>query len=119
MAGYYNEGVLVQWDEDREPALVDRYKVWILDPKQTLRCFTPFDLWMLQQNYDNHGIQYAHDYLSVPTCKGFDGKLKDGWVYQGSILTTEEERKEREPKCREKLKPWKEGSALANYLLKR
>jgi len=108
MAGYYNEGILVQWDEDREPALVDRYKVWILDPKQTLRCFTPFDLWMLQQNYDNHGIQYAHDYLSIPTCKGFDGKLKDGWVYQGSILTTEEERKEREPKFREKIKPWKE-----------
>ena len=36
MAGYFNEGVLVQWDEDREPALIDRYKVWILDPKQTV-----------------------------------------------------------------------------------
>jgi phosphohistidine swiveling domain-containing protein len=108
MAGYFNEGVLVEWDEDREPALIDRYKVWILDPKQTLRCFTPFDLWMLQQNYDNHGIPYAHDYLSVPTCKGFDSKIKDGWVYQGSILTTEEERREREPKFKEKIKPWTE-----------
>ena len=106
MAGYYNEGVLVEWDDERDPALVDRYKVWVCDPKQTTRCFTPFDLWMLQQNYDNHGIPYAHDYLSVPECKGFDSKLKDGWVYQGSIFTTEEERREREPKFRERIVPW-------------
>ena len=64
MAGYFNEGVLVEWDDDRDPALVDSYKVWVCDPKQTTRCFTPFDLWMLQQNYDNHGIPYAHDYFS-------------------------------------------------------
>ncbi len=106
MAGYFNEGVLVEWDDDRDPALVDCYKVWVCDPKQTTRCFTPFDLWMLQQNYDNHGIPYAHDYLSIPQCKGLDSRLRNGWVYQGSIFTTEEERKEREPKFKEKIVPW-------------
>jgi len=44
MPGYSTEGVLVAWDEERDMALLDRYKVWILDRKETLRCATPFGL---------------------------------------------------------------------------
>ncbi len=66
MSGYSTEGVLVNWDEERDMALLDRYKVWILDRKETLRTPTPFDLWMLQYNYDNIGLQYGHEYFASP-----------------------------------------------------
>jgi hypothetical protein len=66
MSGYSTEGVLVNWDEERDMALLDRYKVWICDRKETLRSPTPFDLWMLQYNYDNIGLQYGHEYFAVP-----------------------------------------------------
>lgn len=70
MNGYYNEGVLYEWDNERDMALLEKYKVWICDTKETIRCFTPFDLWMIQHNYDNHGISYAADYFSDPETKG-------------------------------------------------
>jgi pyruvate,water dikinase len=106
MGGYYNEGVLYAWDEDRDMAILDKYKIWICDRKETTRCFTPFDLWMIQHNYDNHGIPYAADYFAVPECKGCDWRIKDGWLYVTSIPTTDEERKAREPKFRERIAPW-------------
>jgi pyruvate,water dikinase len=106
MSGYSTEGVLVNWSEERDMALLERYKVWILDRKETIRSPTPFDLWMLQYNYDNIGLQYGHEYFCVPECRGFDCKLKDGWVYDGTIFTTEEERKERTVKFEERIAPW-------------
>ncbi|MFH0915407.1 MAG: PEP-utilizing enzyme [bacterium] len=106
MSGYSSEGVLVNWDEERDMALLERYKVWILDRKETLRCATPFDLWMLQYNYDNIGLQYGHEYFSVPECRGFDCKLRDGWVYNGTLFTTDEERKERTARFEERIAPW-------------
>jgi pyruvate,water dikinase len=108
MSGYYTEGVLVNWDDERDLALTERYKVWVLDRKETVRSPTPFDLWMLQYNYDNVGLQYGHEYFAVPECKGFDCKLKDGWVYDGTLFTTDKERKERESKFRERIVPWVE-----------
>ena len=48
---------------ERDMALLERYKVWICDRKETLRSPTPFDLWMLQYNYDNIGLQYGHEYF--------------------------------------------------------
>ncbi len=109
MSGYYTEGVLVNWDDERDSALTERYKVWVLDRKETFRSPTPFDLWMLQYNYDNRGLQYGHEYFAIPECKGFDCKLKEGWVYNGTLFTTEKERKEREPKFNERIAPWIEG----------
>jgi pyruvate,water dikinase len=106
MSGYSTEGVLVNWNEERDMALLERYKVWILDRKETVRSPTPFDLWMLQYNYDNIGLQYGHEYFCVPECRGFDCKLKDGWVYDGTLFTTEEERKERTAKFEERIAPW-------------
>ena len=106
MSGYTTEGVLVNWDEERDMALIDRYKVWLCDRKETLRSPTPFDLWMLQYNYDNIGLQYGHEYFAVPECRGFDCKLKDGWVYNGTIFTTEQERVERREKFQKRIEPW-------------
>ncbi len=109
MSGYYTEGVLVNWDDERDSALTERYKVWVVDRKEIFRSPTPFDLWMLQYNYDNRGLQYGHEYFAIPECKGFDCKLKEGWVYNGTLFTTEKERKEREPKFNERIAPWIEG----------
>ena len=106
MGGYYNEGVLYEWDEDRDMALLDKYKAWICDRKETVRCFTPFDLWMIQHNYDNHGIPYGANYFSDPDTNGCDWRLKDGWLYVTSIPTSEEEKKERAPRMKERIAPW-------------
>lgn len=106
MANYYTEGVLYPWDEDRDMKLLDRYGVWICDRKETTRCFTPFDLWMLQCNYDNHAIPYSAEYFSIPETRGIDWRMKDGWLYVTSIPTTEEEYKAREPRFMQKIQPW-------------
>ncbi len=106
MQGYYFEGPFCEWDDERDVALVDKYKVWIVDRKETVRTFTPFDLWMGQMNYNTHAIPYAADYLSLPESRGFDWRLKDGWEIIGALQTTEGERRERELKFKEKIAPW-------------
>jgi len=106
MGGYFNEGVLYEWDDERDLKLLEKYKIWICDRKETTRCFTPFDLWMIQHNYDLHAIGYAAEYFAIPDCKGCDWRCKDGWLYVTTNPTTEEERKQREPKFRERLQPW-------------
>ena len=67
---------------------------------------TPFDLWCLQHNYDNRGLQYGHEAMAIPGCKGYDCRLKDGWVYVAVIPTTDEEKAQREIVCAERLAPW-------------
>ena len=106
MWGYYLEDPLSGWVEERDMALLEKYRVWILDRKETLSSPTPFDLWCLQHNYDNRGEQYGHEAMAVPECKGFECRLKDGWVYVAAQPTTPEEKAAREPVCRERLAPW-------------
>jgi pyruvate,water dikinase len=106
MSGYYLEDPLSGWVEERDMALLEKYRVWILDRKETLSAPAPFDLWCLQHNYDNRGEQYGHEFMAVPECKGFECRLKDGWVYVAAQPTTPEEKAAREPLCRERLAPW-------------
>jgi pyruvate, water dikinase len=106
MSGYYHEGPMSNWVEDRDMALLEKYRVWILDRKETLSSITPFDLWCCQHNYNNRGLQYGHEAMSIPGCKGYDCRLKDGWAYVAVIPTTPEEQVEREKVCMERLAPW-------------
>ncbi len=106
MAAYSTEGVLYQWNDERDMAALDKYKVWLLDRKETTHCATPFALWIIQHNYDNHGIQYASEYFATPGSKGVDWRIKDGWLYITNIPTTPEEDKVREAKMRERIAPW-------------
>jgi pyruvate,water dikinase len=106
MSGYYSEGPMSNWVEDRDMALLEKYRVWILDRKETLSSVTPFDLWCCQHNYDNRGLQFGHEAMAIPGCKGYDCRLKDGWVYVAVIPTTEEEKAKREVMCAERLVPW-------------
>ena len=106
MSGYYTEGPLSNWVEERDMALLEKYRVWILDRKETLASPTPFDLWCLQHNYDNRGVQYGHEALAIPECRGYDCRIKDGWIYVAVMPTTPEEKAAREPLCAERLAPW-------------
>lgn len=56
-------------------------------------------------------IQRAYEKLSVPTSKGWDIRLKDGYPYPSVMLTTDEEAKERSVVFREKIRPFIEDSA--------
>ncbi len=106
MSGYYSEGPMCNWVEDRDMALLSKYRVWILDRKETLSSITPFDLWCCQHNYNNRGLQFGHEAMAIPECKGYDCRLKDGWAYVAVIPTTPEEKAKREVLCVERLAPW-------------
>ena len=106
MSGYYSEGPMCNWVEDRDMALLSKYRVWILDRKETLSSITPFDLWCCQHNYNNRGLQFGHEAMAIPECKGYDCRLKDGWAYVAVIPTTDEEKAKREVLCAERLAPW-------------
>lgn len=54
----------------------------------------------------NHGIRYAAETLSLPTSKGWDTRIVDGYHYITAIRVTSEEAKEREPIFRERIKPF-------------
>jgi pyruvate,water dikinase len=51
-------------------------------------------------------IQRAYEMLSVPTSRGWDIRLKDGYPYPSVMLTTDEEAKERATVFREKIRPY-------------
>ena len=103
MAGYYGWTLAAEFDEERE---LKRSKVWLCDVKEVYRCPYPFENWMCLRNFGAGGMAHGAIYFSVPTEKFSDWLLKDGWNYFGVIVTTEEERKEREPKFREMIRPW-------------
>ncbi|MEM4450635.1 MAG: PEP-utilizing enzyme [Nitrososphaerota archaeon] len=53
-----------------------------------------------------HAIRWAAETLCLPTTKGWDSRFINGYPYITSIRTTENERKEREPIFREKIRPF-------------
>jgi phosphohistidine swiveling domain-containing protein len=56
-----------------------------------------------------HAIRKAADDLHLPTTLGWDSRFVQGYPYITAIRTTPEERKEREPIFREKIKPFLEN----------
>jgi pyruvate,water dikinase len=53
-------------------------------------------------------IQRCYERLHVPNSKGWDVRIKDGYVYVGVMLTSEHEAKQRAPIFREKIRPFVE-----------
>ena len=93
-----------EFDEERDPKL---YPVWVSHRKGTLRVVSPFEFaYMVIPIYGQHALQYAPEMLSIPTTRGSEWRLKDGWEYIGFMVTSEEERKAREPIFRERIAPW-------------
>ena len=91
----------LEWDEELD---LKRYPLWILWPQ-----FVPL-VRPLYVTYSPPALTYATRYacemLQTPGNKGFDTRLIDGYAYMTSMITTEEERKQREPLFRERLVPF-------------
>ncbi len=96
---------ITQFEFDEENDLKN-YGVWFCDVAHGAPPWKPLYIlhsW-LWPGY--RSIQRAYERLSVPTSKGWDIRLKDGYPYPSVYLTSDEEAKEREPIFREKIKPY-------------
>lgn len=79
---------------------------WFLDATHCVPPWTPMFSWFWNR-YCSHGLKYCADLLSIPTCKGWEFKGKNGGGYCAfHIVRDEEEIKRREVKFREALRPW-------------
>lgn len=79
---------------------------WFLDGTHSVPPWTPMFGWFWI-NFCRHGMQYGAEKLSLPTVKGWDWRFKDGGAYLCLLLVkTEEERKQREGRFREAIKPF-------------
>jgi pyruvate,water dikinase len=79
-------------------------KVWFCDVVHGTPPWKPLYLmygWALYSR-----IQRCYERLQVPNSKGWDVRIKDGYVYVGVMLTSEEEARERAPIFREKIRPY-------------
>lgn len=82
------------------------HKAWFLDATHSVPPWTPMFAWSWI-NYCRHGMQWAAEKLSLPTCKGWDWRLKNGGGYLTMLTVGDpEEIKMREVKFRERLLPF-------------
>lgn len=86
------------------------YKAWVLGTMWYPPPWCPLfvDLWY---TYGKYGMQYAPEMLSDPRTRGWDWRFNKGGFYLTVIQTTDEEKKQREPLWREKMRailadPW-------------
>lgn len=86
------------------------YKAWVLGTQWYPPPWCP--LYMdLHFCYGTYGMQYGPEIISDPRTRGWDARIYKGALYFTVIPTTDEEKKEREPVWREKMRgileePW-------------
>jgi phosphohistidine swiveling domain-containing protein len=79
---------------------------WFLDGTHSIPPWTPMFGWYWIR-YCCHGLKYCANMLSLPNCKGWEMRLRDGGSYNAFLIVTDpEEIKQREVKSREALRPW-------------
>jgi pyruvate,water dikinase len=82
---------------------------WFLDATHCVPPWTPLFSWFWVR-YCPHGIKYAATTLSIPSCKGWEMRYKDGGCYLGfHIIRDDELVREREVKFHKALEPWFEN----------
>lgn len=82
---------------------------WFLDATHCVPPWTPLFGWFWNR-YCCHGLKYAATTLSIPSCKGWEMRYKDGGCYMAfHIIRDEDIVKKREIKFQEALKPWFEN----------
>jgi phosphohistidine swiveling domain-containing protein len=87
---------------------LEKSPAWFLDATHSVPPWTPMFGWFWI-NFCRHGMQYGAEKLSIPTVKGWDWRFKDGGGYLTlNLVTSEEERKEREAKFRQAIRPFVE-----------
>lgn len=68
---------------------------------------SPLSLQLFWSRACAHGLKYVNTYFSLPTCYGWQGRVKDGGIYWSFLIETDEEKiKEREPKFKKALQPY-------------
>lgn len=79
---------------------------WFLDGTHSVPPWTPLFGWFWI-NFCRHGMQYGAEKLSLPTCKGWDWRFKNGGGYLAVLVTKDpEEIKAREDRFRVAIKPF-------------
>lgn len=100
-------GVVPGFDFDPKADL-EQSPAWFLDGTHSVPPWTPLFGWFWI-NFCRHGMQYGAEKLSLPTVKGWDWRFKNGGGYLTLLLVkTEEERREREKRFREAIRPFVE-----------
>ena len=111
---YHKEGIMKIYDvvpglEFDEKVDLEKSPAWFLDATHSVPPWTPMFGWFWV-NFCRHGMQYGAEKLSLPTVKGWDWRFKDGGGYLTlNLVTNEEERKQREEKFREAIRPFIEN----------
>jgi pyruvate,water dikinase len=100
-------GVVPGFDFDPKADL-EQSPAWFLDGTHSVPPWTPLFGWFWI-NFCRHGMQYGAEKLSLPTVKGWDWRFKNGGGYLTLLLVkSEEERREREKRFREAIRPFVE-----------
>ncbi len=94
-----------EFDEEND---LKNYTVWLCDFVHGIPAWKPLYLTSGWANY-LWGLQLSAETLHVPTTKGWDYRIIDGYCYPTIIETTEEEAKQREPIFRQKIRPYIEN----------
>jgi len=95
--------------EFNEELDLQHHKAWFLDGTHSVPPWTPMFAWSWI-NFCRHGMQWGAEKLSLPTCKGWDWRLKNGGGYLALLVVDDpEEIKAREVKFREQLVPFIEN----------
>lgn len=99
------------WDEVPGYDLIEEIDIpemhsWFLDGTHSVPPWTPLYGWFWIR-YCSHGLKYGCNNLSIPTCKGWEKRFRDGGSYCAfHIVSDEKEIAEREIKFREALRPY-------------
>jgi pyruvate, water dikinase len=98
---------IYEFDEETD---LKYYKAWVLGTQWYPPPLVPLFV-DLHFSHGKYGMQYAPEMLSDPKTKGWDWRLRKGGWYLSVIETSDEEKKQREPAWREKMRkiledPW-------------
>ncbi|RLB04645.1 MAG: hypothetical protein DRG83_04405 [Deltaproteobacteria bacterium] len=97
-----------QLDVERDKEVLERSGCFALDVKESENLKYPFEYWCsVIWGYYND-MSYGVDYFQIPTVSGIIWRIKDGWVYCGTLPVEESARAERAKENERRVAPWVE-----------
>jgi phosphoenolpyruvate synthase/pyruvate phosphate dikinase len=92
--------------EFNEELDLEHHKAWFLDGTHSIPPWTPMFAWSWI-NFCRHGMQWGAERLSLPTCRGWDWRLRNGGGYLTMLIVDDpEEIEAREVEFRKQLTPF-------------
>ena len=107
-------GKIKLWDEVPGYDLIEEvdlplFHSWFLAATHSIPPWTPLFGWHWHR-FCSHGTKYAANELSIPTCKGWEMRYRNGGLYCAFIIVRDEkEIAERQARFRESLRFWLEN----------